>query len=181
MKTVGEIIDGILLTEGGFVDNPNDPGGATNFGITERTARRHGYKGHMRDLPQSLARSIYLSDYFKAPGFEKVFQLSPEIAAELVDTAVNIGAPTAIKFLQKSLNTFGIRGTLYPVLDADGKIGNQTIGSLAAYLAKRKQPGVVVMLKSLNCLQGAYYHEIGIQNPKLHDFEFGWFSNRIEL
>lgn len=181
MKTVSQIIDDVIKKEAGFVDNPNDPGRATKFGVTESTARLYGYHGDMRDLPEAIAREIYLTNYFKKPGFEKVFSLSAEIAAELVDTGVNIGSQTAAKFLQKSLNTFGVRGTLYPILDVDGKIGNGTIGALAAYLAHRKDKGVSVMLKSLNCLQGAYYHDIGIQNPKLLDFEFGWFANRVEI
>lgn len=44
------IIDGIIALEGGYVFNPKDKGGATHWGITEATARAHGYAGDMRDL-----------------------------------------------------------------------------------------------------------------------------------
>lgn len=42
------VIDGILSLEGGYVNNPADRGGATNWGITEATARAFGYKGDTR-------------------------------------------------------------------------------------------------------------------------------------
>lgn len=44
------IIDGIIALEGGYVFNPKDKGGATHWGITEATARAHGYAGDMRDV-----------------------------------------------------------------------------------------------------------------------------------
>lgn len=54
----------LLRSEGGFVDHPSDPGGATNHGVTERVARQHGYTGDMRDLPLSVATTIYRKQYW---------------------------------------------------------------------------------------------------------------------
>ncbi len=64
------VIDGILNIEGSYVDNPADRGGPTKWGITEKTARAHGYKGNMRDLSRDEAYLILEQDYWTAPGFD---------------------------------------------------------------------------------------------------------------
>jgi lysozyme family protein len=53
VKTIESLIDDVLAREGGYVDHPDDRGGATNFGITERVARASGYDGPMRELPRA--------------------------------------------------------------------------------------------------------------------------------
>jgi len=50
--------------EGGFVDNQQDPGGATRYGITQRTAALHGYTGPMQDLPLDTAKTIARAEYW---------------------------------------------------------------------------------------------------------------------
>lgn len=62
------IIDGIIALEGGYVFNPKDKGGATHWGITEATARAHGYAGDMRDLTRAEAYAILEEDYWIKPG-----------------------------------------------------------------------------------------------------------------
>lgn len=58
------IIDGIIALEGGYVFNPKDKGGATHWGITEATARAHGYAGDMRNLTHAEAYAILEEDYY---------------------------------------------------------------------------------------------------------------------
>jgi len=181
MKSINDIIGDVIAAEGGIVNNPSDPGGATNFGITQSVARGHGYKGDMRDLPESLARAIYYEDYVVKPGFDKVLILSAQIAAELVDTGVNMGPAVAAKFLQRSLNAFNTEGKLFTDLIVDGQIGNATINALAAYMKVRKEKAIDVLLKALNCLQGARYIELSESNKKLRSFTFGWLDNRVKL
>ena len=89
------IIDAILRAEQGYVDHPDDRGGPTNHGITLAVARANGYDGDMRDLPVSLAREIYRRRYIVAPAFDKVAAINAEIAAELIDTGVNMGPARA--------------------------------------------------------------------------------------
>jgi lysozyme family protein len=55
----------ILQNEGGYVNNPKDPGGETNYGITKATARSHGYTGNMHDIPMSVVERIYRESYWK--------------------------------------------------------------------------------------------------------------------
>lgn len=178
---IDHIIDEVLKAEGGYVDHPNDPGGATNWGVTEKVARENGYKSHMRDMPQSVAREIYYKKYVVSPGFDKVLLLSPIIAGELIDTGVNMGTKVAAQSLQRCLNAFNLQGSIYPDLVVDGSIGNATIQALKAYMTHRKSDAVPILMSALNCLQGARYIEIAESRPKSEDFVFGWFKNRVRV
>ncbi len=64
-------------------------------------------------------------------------QFSPDIAAEMCDTGVNMGPTVATKMLQRWLNVFNRGGKLYPDMDVDGRIGPRTIAALRAYLGNR--------------------------------------------
>lgn len=96
--TADQIIEGILGKEGGYVDHPSDKGGPTRWGITQTTARAHGYTGDMRNLPRETAKQILLSDYWTGPRFDQVAALSTLLADELCDTGVNMGPSVASKF-----------------------------------------------------------------------------------
>ncbi|MCD9731087.1 hypothetical protein LVT16_28205, partial [Klebsiella pneumoniae] len=54
--TADQTIEGILGKEGGYIDHPSDKGGPTRWGITQTTARAHGYTGDMRNLPRETAK-----------------------------------------------------------------------------------------------------------------------------
>lgn len=109
--------------EGGYVDHPSDKGGPTRWGITQTTARAHGYTGDMRNLPRETAKQILLSDYWTGPRFDQVASLSTLLADELCDTGVNMGPSVASKFFQRWLTALNMRGKLYPDLIPDGAIG----------------------------------------------------------
>lgn len=97
------IIDQVIAREGGYSSSAADSGGATRWGIIEKTARRHDYKGRMQDLPRSLAVKIYAAEFWPT-SYDQILELSPEIAAELFDTGVNLGVSKAGRYLQRSLN-----------------------------------------------------------------------------
>ncbi|HCQ4124982.1 TPA: hypothetical protein OKQ80_004606, partial [Escherichia coli] len=120
MKSKDEIFDAVLGKEGGYVNHPDDKGGPTKWGITGKVARAHGYQGDIRDLTRGQALEILEADYWYGPRFHKVASLSPEIAAELCDTGVNMGPSVASRMLQRWLNVFNQKGELYPDIDADG-------------------------------------------------------------
>ena len=65
----GAILAVIIAVEGGYVNNPLDPGGETNYGISEPVARQYGYKGPMSRLPLQTAKEIYLKKYIEEPKF----------------------------------------------------------------------------------------------------------------
>lgn len=179
--SVDALLAELLRNEGGYVNNPTDPGGETNHGITKETARRNGYDGPMKDLTQAQALAIYRSEYWSRPGFDKVFDISPGIAGELFDTGVNMGPSVPSGWLQRCLNAFNRGGKDYPDLTVDGAIGNATLACLRTYLKVRGDDGESVMLKALNALQAERYIRLAEKNPALESFTFGWISNRVSM
>jgi lysozyme family protein len=177
--SIDSLIDGVIGREGGYTNNPNDTGGATMWGITERVARSNGYAGPMNAMPRETAKNIYFSQYVQKPGFAAVMTISPAIAEELVDTGVNMGPAVASLFLQQALNTFNNQGRDYPDLKVDGDVGPATISALKALITKRGTDGVTVMLRALNALQGERYITLGANRPANEAFEFGWFLQRV--
>jgi lysozyme family protein len=172
-------IDKVLAVEGGYVDLVDDRGGPTNYGITKAVARANGYDGHMRDLPVNLARQIYRNRYIVVPQFDKVAQVSPSIAHELIDTGVNMGPAVPSLMLQRWLNGFNQRGSRYADLFADGRIGNVTIEALRAFVRWRGSEGERVMVAALNCTQGGRYLELAEANQTQEAFLYGWVLNRV--
>ncbi len=171
-------IDAIISAEGGYVNDPDDSGGETNYGITVEVARACGYTGSMRDLPIEFAESVYADKYWTTVCGDDLAALSEVVAAEVVDTAVNMGAGRAGSFLQRSLNVFNQRETLYADIVVDGAIGSRTVTALRRYLESRRAD---VLSKALNCLQGAYYIELAERREKDETFVYGWLRARVEL
>ena len=125
MPTITEIADDILAREGGFVDDPDDPGGATKHGVTIGTLKRLGMdltgdgrvtKADVRALTKEQARSIFLKNYYYEP---QIHWLPEILHASVFDMQVNAGA-NAVKILQRLLDKMDI-----PTKD-DGKIGPLT-------------------------------------------------------
>lgn len=172
------IINEIIRVEGGYVNDPSDSGGETNFGVTVAVARANGYNGAMRDLPRSTAFDIYSAKYWDVVRADDLAKLSGLVAEEVVDTSVNMGPGRAGKFLQRALNVLNKRGSLYRDLTVDGAIGKDTISALRAYLNERNEETLV---KALNCLQGAYYITLAERREKDEAFAYGWFKNRVIL
>jgi lysozyme family protein len=119
--------DILLSHEGGFVNHPKDPGGATRYGVTQRVARKHGYQGDMRELPLSEAKRIARAAYWDEV---KADFMPDSIRFDLFDGAYNSGPVQATKWLQRAA-----------AVDDDGIIGPKTLAAVRATdpqkLAKR--------------------------------------------
>ena len=165
------IIDHIIDVEGGYVFDPLDSGGETNFGVTVGVARAFGYEGHMVNMSRDLAKSIYVAKYWDSV---RADDMPERVAAEVVDTGVNCGTHRAGKFLQRALNVL----TPGEALTVDGSIGSGTIRRLNEYLAKRD---AITLVKMLNCLQGAFYVELAERREKDERFVYGWFKLRVNI
>lgn len=105
----------LLGHEGGFVDHPSDPGGATRWGVTERVARANGYTGNMRDFPEIAAKHIYRKSYWDAV---RADELPEAVRYAVFDAAVNSGARQSIIWLQEALG-----------VPADGRLGPVTMAA----------------------------------------------------
>ena len=168
--------------EGGYVNNPKDSGKATKYGITEAVARENGYKGDMKDFPRELAYKIYVDKYWKPLNLDLIAIISRKLADELLDTGVNCGIGVAAQWLQLVLNAFNRQGLYYPDMIIDGKIGNLTINSLKDYMNHRgHMNGEAVLLKAMNCLQGAHYLKLAALREKDEEFVFGQIDKRVVL
>ena len=178
-KNIDELIEDVIDREGGYVNHPADRGGATRWGITQAVARRQGYHGDMRLLPQSDAAAIYKQLYWISPGYARVSQLAPAIAAEMFDTGINMGTGTATGFLQRALNALNRNARDYPDLKVDRRIGPKTLSALQAFLNKRAPGGEDVLMKAIEALQGAHYVRLAETRPSQEAFLYGWLANRI--
>lgn len=179
---IDQFLNDLINREGGYVNIPADRGGPTKYGITEAVARQNGYKGHMKDLPLSLAKDVYRKQYWIQPRFDQVNAISPLVAEELLDTGVNCGVGFARPTLQRALNLLNNQGKGgWPDLAVDGIYGPATLRALKTFLAKRGKEGEKTLLKVLNILQGNRYIEIAERNPRQEQFFFGWITNRVAI
>lgn len=179
MIQVDRIIDDVLAIEKGYVNDPDDSGGETNYGITIEVARENGYHGPMIDMPVSFARQVYTKRYINEPNFHLVIDHSEAIAAELIDTGINMGPHRAAEFLQRWLNGFNLGS--HPDLFVDGRVGTITINALSAFLQKRGEEGERVLFTALNCTQGDRYLELTEARKKDRKFLYGWMLHRVSM
>lgn len=166
----------VAAAEGGYVNHPDDPGGETNHGITLGTARDAGFTKPMKEMTAAEAKAIRRRLYYEAPGFDQVAIVSLKVAAELYDTGVNMGPKVAGTYLQRALNVL-----CDAALPLNGNVGPLTMAALRGYIVKRGKAGEAVLLKALNCLQGAHYIEIAEARPASRSFIFGWLANRVSV
>lgn len=174
----------LIAREGGdkFTNNPNDPGGATKFGVTAkvlgqwRRLGRDATAAEVQALEYPEALALYRASYWTSPGYEAIAQVSEPIAEELFDAGVNMGPQSSGKFLQRLLNVLNRRGQDWPDIGVDGNVGNFTRSSLAAFLAKRGKAGEQVLLFALKGMRCYRYVELAELNGKNEDFENGWLA-----
>lgn len=169
------IVGSVIAIEGDYSNNPADPGGETNQGVTVLVARDAGYTGPMRELPKEFAQQIYARDYIERPNFHRVIAMSPAVGEKLVDAGVNAGPGRSARWFQQSLNHLSRGGTDFPLMVVDGQVGER---SLAAYQALERKRGRVkaceLTLKLLDAQQGAHY--MSLNKPM---FIVGWTDNRL--
>lgn len=131
MPTVREIAREIVRCEGGFVDDPDDPGGATKHGVTIHTMRRLGLdldkdgdvdRQVVQQISEALAEEIFVRDYFEKP---KIDKLPAALQASVFDMQVNAGSQ-AVKILQRLVTSMG------HICSTDGVIGPKTVAAVQA-------------------------------------------------
>lgn len=134
MQDVEAIARDILVREGGYVNDPDDPGGATNHGVTVHTMRRLGLdltgdgRVDARDvqrLTRDQALKIFLDHYFRGP---RISELPDVLHATVFDMQVNAGT-NAVKILQRLCTKMGFSAR------ADGRIGPKTLAAVQGAMA----------------------------------------------
>jgi lysozyme family protein len=171
---VAAIIAAVVALEGGFVDHPSDPGGATNWGITESVARQNGFTGDMRNLTKAQAKDIYRRQYIVRPGFLPLVAIDAAVAEEVIDTGVNMGPARPTRFFRRAVNA--TCNTSLPVTDSMDAVTVKAWGDCRANLGARS---CVAMLDSLDRQQRAEYDRLVRVNPRLRVFYRGWINHRV--
>lgn len=160
----------VLEHEGGFVDHPDDPGGATNHGISLR---------FLRDLPdgdidgdgdvdaddiRSLTPAV-AGKFYKARFWDKVGcdRLPPAVAVAVFDAAVNCGTSRAVRWLQEACNMMGAH------LLVDGVSGSKTYAATVALGRDKGEP-----LALLCGLRRQEYYNALAGKKEFRTFHLGW-------
>lgn len=165
MPSVKTLAKEIVAREGGFVNDPADPGGATNFGVTIHTMRRLGIDltgdgqvdvADVRRLSADQAVDIFIEHYFRRPG---IAALPEMLHGSVFDMYVNAGS-NAIRVLQRLLTDMG-----FPC-SADGVIGPQTIRA-AQRAAEKAAP---YLSDAYGIARRNYYYALADSRPASRRF-----------
>jgi len=166
--TNDDIITGILAREGGpkFTMDPADPGGATKYGITQRTLSDYLGRGvsylEVETLTEEVARKIYFEKYLSKFLYIEV----SSIRELLTDCAVNHGVNQAVKWLQKALK-----------IEADGIMGKETKEALDYfqhddYYEHRSQE----VFNNICASRIEFYVDLVLRKPILIKYLRGWIN-----
>lgn len=165
MQTVRQLAEEIVAREGGFVNDPDDPGGATQYGVTLQTLRRLGLdltrdgqitEADVRAVTRARAVQIFIAEYFDRP---RLGSLPEVLQPSVFDMQVNAGS-NAIRILQRLLSEMGF------ACAEDGQIGPQTIR--AAQRAAEAAPDHLA--DAYGIARRNYYYALGDARPSLRKF-----------
>lgn len=150
--------DEVIGLEGGYIDDPDDTGGETNWGI----AKKWHPNVDIKNLTKEGAMGIYWEEYWNPLLLGQI--ISGLVASEVFEQAINMGRKQAILHVQHSLSLLGIGVT------RDGIIGQQTIKGINSLPVVK----VESYMKCLNGFQFMRYLEIVSNNPSQKKFFVGW-------
>jgi len=156
--TFQEAVKSVLKHEGGYVNDPKDPGGETNFGISKRAFPDLDIK----NLTEEDAIEIYHKEYWKPAGVE---DLPERLWAIYFDMAVNMGRKRACWILQEACNHKNKDD-----IKVDGRLGSQTIHATRNLEVDR-----------LRSFRVKYYADLVDRKPNLLKFWFGWYRRAIAV
>lgn len=154
----------LIKSEGGYVNNPLDPGGETNLGVTKAAwaayLRRPIAAGEMKALTKEVVKPFYKTQYWdKVQG-----DLLPKGLDYLAfDFAVNAGSGQCAKFLQRACGA-----------TEDGQIGSSTMGKLATMRPRE-------LIDNFSEIKRRFYKDIVARKPEQKVFLAGWLRRVDEV
>ncbi len=153
-----KVIEQVFKHEGGYVNDPDDPGGETNYGISKRAFPDEDIK----NLTPKRAAKLYY-DHYWVPS--KVNMLPDSLRAIYFDMAVNMGIKRAVTILQKACNHKNKVN-----IKVDGRMGRNTAKS-----AKILEP------ERLRSYRVKYYADLVSRKPVLEKYWFGWYRRALAV
>lgn len=157
----------VLQHEGSYVNDPQDPGGRTNLGVTQ--AVYEAWVGHkvteqiMRKLTPALVRPLYKKKYWDVV---RADELPIGIDLHVFDFAVNAGPKRAVRLLQRAIGL--------PVEQQDGVAGPRTVAATVEY---GKAHGLRNLIQKYDDAREAYYRQL----PHFPRFGRGWLRRVAEV
>ncbi|WP_297616801.1 holin-associated N-acetylmuramidase [uncultured Roseicyclus sp.] len=183
MLSVRSIAEDIIAREGGYVNDPDDPGGPTQFGVTLHTLRALGLDldrdgdidtGDVQLVTRERAIALFVSEYFQRP---RIGLLPAALQPSVFDMYVNAGS-NAVRILQRLLRDMG------QDLVVDGVIGPRT--AHAAHRALADAPDHLV--DAYGIARRNYYYQLGDRRPQSRKFarrrdggKGGWITRAEEF
>lgn len=183
MPSVEEVAAQIVAREGGYVNDPDDPGGATNYGVTIGTMKSLGLDlnkdgrvdaNDVKMLTRAQAQQIFVEHYFRRP---RLAELPPAVQASVFDMYVNAGA-NAVKILQRLVARMGFAASAY------GVIGPRTLA--AAHDAAAAAPDHFA--DAYGIARRNYYYSLADQRPASRKYarskaggKGGWITRAEEF
>jgi lysozyme family protein len=184
------IIKDKTAVEAGYVNNPDDLGGPTIWGITQQTANEDEYKhlwgqfnwnGDMRTMPKEMAYAIYKQGWWDKMQLDRIAAYSWPLAERLFDFAINAGRVNCAQSLQKVLNSLNRNQQLWSDITPLGTtIGPVTLKALDDSMkAFKNDPHWVQQLCMLMfSMQNYHYVHISLERARNETFTKGWV-NRV--
>jgi len=156
MANFNQAIVKVLASEGGYVNDPTDPGGETNFGI----CKRDNPTLDIKNLTKAQAIDWYKTNWWLKYNFDKI--TSDELSIWYFDKAINVGIVPMTKIIQHRIGA----------LD-DGHLGPISLGMLNKWYTSQQLPNLKDDL-------WAYYESLMKNNPKLEKYRNGWHNRCYE-
>jgi lysozyme family protein len=173
----------VLPNEGGFVDNPNDSGGATNFGLSLRflrtlpveSLRKYGVfvtpedlsVENVKELTLDQARNIYKSEFWDHHLYEKI--VDQHVANYVFDMVIHHGEHQAIKILQRAL--WAVYQHIHVVVD-DGILGSKTLDLIDDPACFAMNALIVAMMAE----RAGFVRLLANERSKDKEFLDGWLN-----
>ena len=165
----------VFRSEGGYVNDPRDPGGETNYGISQRFFCTIDYVNpegirilSVKDLSKDDCIRIYKTYWWDDQRYNEF--TNQLLATKLFDTAVNIGKMPCARILQRSCNK--LLSPHVQLLVVDGVIGDNTIQTA------NRLNGYQIVVNIRDYLIN-YYLDLIENNPRLEVYKKGWLKRAI--
>ena len=169
MSDFNAAIKTVLAHEGGFVDNPADRGGPTNFGITQASATAYlggepASVAFIKAITPEVAAAIYRKLFWTPLHLDEI--VDNRVATVILDLAVLRGIPSVVRAIQSACK-----------VSVDGKMGDATLAAFR--ILAHENPSFLALEVVLHCQY--LFVDFAVRNPEQIQFLEGWIARTQEL